>query len=87
MKNERKRTKPAKNEGTMNTNADPIDTDTVPVVQSGSTISQPTKEDTMSDFDANDDYTEVVNPLPKREPTKQELAAEKAQAKITAKAE
>ena len=81
-----KATKPVEHEVPLNTTDDPIDNTPSAVVESGFTISQPPeKEDTMS-FDTPEGHTETLNPLPVREPSKQELKAAAAQAKIAAKA-
>lgn len=68
----------AQDEGTMNAETNPLDTDPDPRVQLGSTNSQ--EENTMSDAE----YTETD--FTAKEPTKQELAKAKAAEKIAAKA-
>jgi hypothetical protein len=88
MKNERKRikivVKTVEHEGPVKVIDETID-DT-PTVDVESTPHQPTKEDTMSYQEDHSDYAETINPLPKHEPTKQELKAAAALEKIAAKA-
>ncbi len=97
MKNERKKIKltirTIEHEGPMNAVDEGIDNTPLIAIESGSTNPQPThpqptqKEDTMS-FDAPEDhsgYTETINPVATPEPTKQDLAAAKAKAKIAEK--
>lgn len=91
MKNERKPSKKSadttRHEGSVNDTANTIDNVLSSDVESES--NQPIKKDTMS-FDSHEDhstYTTTVNPITYVEPTKQELKAAAAQAKINAKAE
>jgi len=88
MKNERKRVKitvkTIQHEGPVKVIDETIDT--IPTVDVESASNQPTKEHTMSYEEDHSEYTETLNPLPKREPTKQELKAAAALEKIAAKA-
>jgi hypothetical protein len=86
-------------EGIVNIVDDPIDNSPPVGIESGFSVFNPAphgakpKEVTMArkpkaeSFVNEEGYTETVNPEVEHEPTKQELAAEKAQAKIAAKAE
>lgn len=86
-------------EGDVNTIDNTIDSDPAPMLQSGFSVFNPApiganpKEIAMSrkpkaeSFVNDEGHTETMNPTPEREPSKQEIAAEKAQAKIAAKAE
>lgn len=86
-------------EGIVNIVDDPIDNSPPAGIESGFSVFNPAphgakpKEVTMArkpkaeSFVNEEGYTETVNPEVEHEPTKQELAAEKAQAKIAAKAE
>lgn len=86
-------------EGTVNTIEDPIDNSPPAGIKSGFSVFNPApfgakpKEITMArkpkaeSFVNDEGYTETVNPEVASGPTKQEIAAEKAQAKIAAKAE
>lgn len=75
-------------EGDVKDVTEPLDITPLGDVESAFINSQPSKEPIMS-FDAPEDhsgYTETINPLPKHEPTKQELKAAAALEKIAAKA-
>ena len=86
-------------EGIVNIVDDPIDNSPPAGIESGFSVFNPAphgakpKEITMArkpkaeSFVNDEGYTETVNPEVEHEPTKQEIAAEKAQAKIAAKAE
>ena len=86
-------------EGIVNIVDDPIDNSPPAGIESGFSVFNPApygakpKEVTMArkpkaeSFVNEEGYTETVNPEVEHEPTKQEIAAEKAQAKIAAKAE
>lgn len=86
-------------EGIVNIVDDPIDNSPPADIESGFSVFNPAphgakpKEVTMArkpkaeSFVNEEGYTETVNPEVEHEPTKQEIAAEKAQAKIAAKAE
>ena len=86
-------------EGTVNTIEDLIDNSPPAGIKSGFSVFNPApfgakpKEITMArkpkveSFVNDEGYTETVNPEVASGPTKQEIAAEKAQAKIAAKAE
>lgn len=86
-------------EGIMNTIEDPIDNSPPAGIKSGFSVFNPApfgakpKEITMArkpkaeSFVNDEGYTETVNPDVASGPTKQEIAAEKALAKIAAKAE
>lgn len=74
-----------KRESTVNKATLGIDNPLPDQVESG--LNQPTKGTDMNTFVNDEGYTETINPLPTHEPTKQEIAAEKAAAKIVAKAE
>ena len=86
-------------EGIVNTIEDPIDNSPPAGIKSGFSVFNPApfgakpKEITMArkpkaeSFVNDEGYTETVNPDVASGPTKQEIAAEKAQAKIAAKAE
>lgn len=87
MADERKRVRMTlRNEGIVKAKTTPIDTHPAAHVESGSTNSQPFKDITMTFDTVPEGYTEVHNPLPTREPTKQELKAAAALEKIAAKA-
>ncbi len=82
-----KRTKPAVNEASVNDGCVPD----AGVVQStpddGAVPESPSEEGTlMLNNDIPEGYTHTMNPVPEAPKTKQEIAAEKAQAKIAAKA-
>jgi hypothetical protein len=72
-------------EGDVKDVTESLDTPMLGDVESAFINSQP-KETPMSYHEDHSEYTETVNPLPVREPTKQELKAAAAQAKVAAKA-
>lgn len=74
-----------KNEGTVNTAPEPIDTTPDDVVESGSLNSQPSEEPEMTEATTNEDgYTETLNPMPKPVLSNKELAKAERDAKKAA---